>query len=275
MAKKADTPKVIQLPADEPLVLVGEPKRIKGQFRLANTGDQPVIVRDGLLRAAPEKKGRGKSKTPALEIRKPLHPIRLKAGDSRSVKVKMAVDPFTPPGEYEAELEVGGEVRAVTVHVTEKLDLNLNPSKLVLRAAPGATVSRRIVVRNNGNVPLTIGEIGAVVLEDERIECRVLRRVVAAIDADKSKQADMTDYFKLMVSQVHEVLSQSGALRVHSKTGTVTIAPGAIQPIDLEIRVPDSLDRRTRYLASVPIYNRNLVFEVAPILNDQDGKDIG
>lgn len=268
MAKKSDTSRrLLAMSNEEPLVLVGEPQRIKGKLHLTNTGTEEVVLQNTQLRTVTTKKGRGKSAPPALEINKPLHPIIVRPGRSRSVSVKMALDPTTPPGEYEAELEADGEIKPVIVHIIEKLDISLNPGKLVIRESPGGTATRRVVIQNHGNVPLPIGDIGAVVLEDDRLECRILRRAVAAIDTENS-EATFEDHFRTIIAQVQGVLQQAGALRVRNKTGNVTIPPGGTQAIDLEIQLPDTLDKRTRYSASVALYNRNLIFEIEPILGN-------
>ncbi|HLV33548.1 MAG TPA: hypothetical protein VKY59_00480 [Spirillospora sp.] len=273
MAKKGDTSGVLKaLASEEPLVLVGESGRIRGKLNLTNTSSEEVVLQDALLRTLPVKGARGKETPAALEINKPLHPIIMRPGRSRSVSLKMTIDPYTPPGEYDAQLEIGGETKPVKVHVVEKVDLSLHPDRLVIREAPGGTVTRRIVIQNKGNVPLVIGEIGAVPLEDERLECRILRRVATAINTE-AKAADFEDHFRTAMAQIQGVIQQAGALRVHNNTGTVTIAPGGAQAIDLEIQLPESLDRRTRYTALVPIYSRNLMFEIAPILGDQPTKN--
>jgi hypothetical protein len=273
MAKKADTSGVLKaMSSDEPLVLVSEAGRVKGKLNLTNASTEKVVLQDGMLRSVPAKGERGKTQPPALEINKPIHPIIMHPGRSRSVSLKLSIDPHTPPGEYEAKLEVGGETKLVKVHVVEKVDLGLYPNKLVIREAPGASVSRRVVVHNNGNLPIVIGDIGPVVMEDELLECRIIRRVVAAINTD-DKSAEFEDYFRTAIAQIQGVLQQAGALRVRNTSGAVTIPPGDTQPIDLEIQLPESLDRRTRYTAVVPIYNRNLTFEIAPILGDQAAKN--
>ena len=272
MAKKRETQSVFRaMSSEEPLVLVGEPGRIKGKLNLTNSGAEEVVLQGAQLRTAATSKAA--ESRPALDINKPLHPIIVRPGRSRSVSLKMALDPTTPPGEYDAELEVGGEVKPVKVHVVEKIDIRLHPDKLIIREAPGGTASKRIVVQNVGNVPVTIGDIGAVVLEDDRLQCRLLRRVVAAIDT-KNPEAEFEDYFRTLIEQAQGVLQQAGALRVRSKTGSVTIPPGGTQAIDLEIQLPESLDKRTRYTASVALYNRNLDFEIDPILGDRSDNDI-
>ena len=270
MVKKSDTSSGLSdMSSEEPLILIGEPGRIKGKLHLTNTGSEEVVLQNARLRATPAKKGRSKS---TLEFNKPLHPIIVRPGRSRSVSVKMVLDPSTPPGEYDVELEAGGEIKPVKVHVIEKMDISLNPSKLIIRESPGGTVTKRVVIRNDGNVHIVIDDIGAIVLEDDRLECRILRRVVAAIDTENS-DASFEDHFRTAIAQVQGVLQQSGALRVRNTTGSVTLSPGATQAIELEIQLPKTLDKRSRYSASVPIYNRNLIFEIEPVLGNHSSND--
>jgi hypothetical protein len=270
MAKKPETVSVLGMLGNKPLVLTGEPRRIRGRFNLTNTGDEQVVVRGAQLRTASKTKRRGAQ--PALEVNYPIHPIIVRPGRSRSVSVRMSIDPYTPPGEYEAELEVGGETTPIKLHVIEKVDLSIFPDRLIIRDAPGASVSKRIIVRNNGNVPVSIGEIGAVVLEDERLECRLVRRIVAALDSE-NEEAELEDHLRTAIAQAQSVFQQAGALRVRNRSGTVTIEPGSTEPIDLEIQLPNSLDRRTRYTGSVALYNSDLVFVIAPILGDIPDKN--
>jgi hypothetical protein len=113
MAKKIETPGVLKRLSDsEPLILVGEPKRIRGKLNLTNTGAEEVIIQNAHLRTAQAGvvPGRKAAQKPRLEISQPLQPIIVRPGRSRNVSVKMALDPYTPPGEYDAELEVSGEV---------------------------------------------------------------------------------------------------------------------------------------------------------------------
>jgi hypothetical protein len=266
MAKKRETYRGLKaMSAEEPLVLIGEPGRIKGKLNLTNTGTEDMVLEGAQLRTAAATTKRSGA---ALEINKPLNPIIVRPGRSRSVSLKMALDPTTPPGEYDAELEAGGEVKPVKVHVIEKVDIRLFPDRLIVREAPGGTAVKRVVIRNDGNVPVTVGDIGAVVLEDDRLQCRILRRFAAAIDTG-NRDAEFEDYFRTLIEQIQGVLQQAGALRVRSRSGSVTVPPGGTEAIDLEIHLPESLDKRTRYTASVALYNRNLTFEIDPILGDR------
>ena len=53
-------------------------------------------------------------------------------------------------------------------------------------------------------------------------------------------------------------------LRVHNPT-PLALAPGDVRAVELEIRVPDGLDKRTRYLGSAALYTTDLEFVVVPM----------
>ena len=79
---------------------------------------------------------------------------------------------------------------------------------------------------NRGNVPLMIGEIGAVVLDDELTNCRSLRAVTAAWP-DEDGQHDAIDRFvDLFVKEGwKKVVEHSGVLRVHTVGGPSSSCP--------------------------------------------------
>jgi len=106
-----------------PLVLVGPPRAVRGEFRLSNPGGQKVVVRQPLLRttAAPARTQKGSAEGEAAHV---LRRIVLRPGQTRPVPVALSLDPRTPPGSYQARLEIAGEKRDVVVHVTEEVALS-------------------------------------------------------------------------------------------------------------------------------------------------------
>src|SRR5262245_61287059 len=99
--------------AAEPLVLIGPPRGIRGEFRVQNPTERKIIVRQPLLkRAAAAPRGKGaKGATPIPEEALALRRIVVRPGQSRPVQIALTLDPTTPPGTYEAQLDVDGEMR--------------------------------------------------------------------------------------------------------------------------------------------------------------------
>jgi hypothetical protein len=258
---RSDKPEhdVLDLPAAEPIVLVGAPGELHGEVRLHNPGEQKLVLRDARVRSEALKIARVGAPTAPAELA--LRRIVLRGGQSRSLPFQVPMSPHTPPGEYRGQIEVGGRTREVVMHVTEVVRLEISPDPLVVRNSPGETITKRAVFTNSGNVALTIGDIGAVALDDVLRECRTNRAAIAAI-GDKVGKLD--EYIAELARQTKVALEQSGNLRVHLSEGELTLEPGEVRPVELSVRIPDSLDRRARYVGVAAIYNANLTFDVVP-----------
>jgi sorbitol-specific phosphotransferase system component IIA len=258
--RRSDTPDydVLEQPPDEPIVLVGPPDRLQGELRLHNPGEEKLILRDARLRAQqPEKARAGTSALPELALRR----IILRRGETRSVPFRVPADPHTPPGEYRGQFEVAGRTREVVMHITEMIRLEISPDQVLVENWPGETLRKQVVFTNGGNVPLVIGDIGPVVLDDTVFVCRTNRAAIAEV-GDRVEKLD--DYISELARQAKIALAQMGHLRVHFAGGQLRLEPGEVRLVDLEIRVPDGLDPRTRYVGSAAIYDTNLDFLITP-----------
>lgn len=143
------------------VTLVGAPGPISDQLEFHNGGEQRAILRQASLVSSQLEAATGQR----LGVAMPsvvLHP-----GQARRVPIRITIPIHTPPGRYDAELLVAGQSVEVVIHVVEDYDLDVAPTEVVLENRAGDRTVRQIVCTNRGNVPLMIGEIGAVVLDDE------------------------------------------------------------------------------------------------------------
>ena len=243
---------------DAPVVLRGTPRHLVGRIPLQNPGEDLAVLRIATVR---DHDGRLGIPDP---ISQRLATKVLRPGQRDSVRLRLRLDPTTPPGEYRTEVEVGGGVRPLILQIAEVVALDLSPPLLVVENRHGESVEKAVSVTNRGNVPLVIGEIGAVVLDDERFECRTLRRAAEVLG---SATEDVTvDHFLTEIARAsRHVLERSGALRVRNLGGAVTVAPGETVSVGLRIDVPAGLDGHTRYVGTVPIYTQDLRFMVVPV----------
>lgn len=250
--KKASASSLVDARKGEPIVLVGQPDRMQGELFVHNPGEKKIVVRDAQVRAAT---------VAAAPLSFRLAPIPLRPGLRRRVPLSFAIDPGTPPGEYQGELEIDGSTHPVVLHVTENVRLDIAPDRIVVPNLPGETVVKRVIFRNLGNVPLTIGEIGGVPLDDEMLQCRTFRAALGAL-GDETKSLE--SYALEVARQLKGIVEQAGLLRVHNTAGVVELEPGAMSAIDFEIRLPKTLDRRTRYRGEAHLYTNRLRFFVVP-----------
>lgn len=242
---------MVEWAADAPIVLVGQPGSVRGEVRLRNDSRDRTVLRDGRLVGAEDGGRAGK-----------LRPIKLKAGETRTVPLTLHLDPTTPPGEYRHELEVGGLRREAVLRVVERVDLRLQPSSLRVENRPGQTVTRTVLLTNRGNVPLTLDRVDPVVLDDVLLDCRILRRALAALDEETGTFQEFLDE---LVRQAKRALDETGLLPVRLAAGSVELQPGEATAADLEIDLPSGLDPRAEYRGRVGVYGASLRFTVFPV----------
>jgi hypothetical protein len=240
---------------DQAVILVGPPSCVRGLVTLRNTSEQRLTIRRCRVNSIDE------ILAPEAGLQATLGSTRVPGGATTTTEIVLELPSSTAPGEYRASLEISGVPFEARIVITEVMDLEISPARLIVENDPSRKITRRVVVRNIGNMSLIIGEIGAVVLDDELMDCRTLRGALAELTGS---EVSIGRVIGALASNAHAALEQAGALRVHNATGRQTIAPGETELLNLEIRVPEHLDRHTRYFGDARIYTQNLSFLVVP-----------
>ena len=239
----------IGAPQGESLVLAGPPRRLTGRVELKSRSDSTVIVREVGLSDA-----RGLlAKGPLVQA---IRPLVLRPGQQRRMSMALALDPATPPGEYRAELELGGQVRPVVLLVSEIVDPGLQPSSLVIFNRPGEVQRRRVAVSNEGNVAFTPGEFGAVDLEDDLVAARAMRlrlRPWADLDIPALERSAVA-----LVPVASAGAFREAGLEVRLAGRPVELLPGATGVIDLELTLQTELPAGSRFRGQIPVLTRNI-----------------
>lgn len=242
------------------LTLVGAPGPISHELELHNGGEQRAILRQAAF-VSPQLEAATGQRPGVVMPTIVLHP-----GQARRVPIHITIPIHTSPGRYDGELSVAGQTVEVVIHVVEHYDLDVAPSEVVLENRASDRTVRQIVCTNRGNVPLVIGEIGAVVLDDELTNCRSLRAVTAAWPDEDGEHEAVDRFVDLFVKEGwKKVVEHSGVLRVHTAGGPQELSPGQTQVVDLEITLPDKLEPRTRYTGVAPLYMSDLTFRIVPV----------
>ena len=248
--------------AEAPLVLAGPPRAVRGEFRVQNASAEKLSVRGATLRSAVPA-GRAKKHQAALASFLPesgvaLRRILVRPGESRPVPVALELDPRTPPGTYHAELMIDDQRRAVVMHVTENVALELAPEDVVLPNRAGEKFKRTVVFTNHGNVAVPIRALGTVVLDEELVHCRALR---GALD-DVGDTMESLDDFMAALGKRYKRLYETLALKVQNEA--VTLAPGDTRAVELTITLPEKLEARSRYTGYAAISTNSLSFAIVP-----------
>ena len=257
--KKSSPASLFVQPVDQPIILAGAPHELEGQLFLQNTGQERLTLRDLSVRQMATTR-----KVPRVipeGVPFQLGSVTLEPGQQQRVSVNLSLDQYTPPGDYAAELEAAGETRSVIIHVVESIDLDLEPRELVLDNLPGETARKQVVVSNQGNVPLTIGDFGEILLDDDRHSQRVLHIFLDSIGAEP---LPLEEYAALLLRESRQVIDEAGALQVKCVGGPFVLNPGDTQAVELEITLPPRLVANRRYKGRAVIYTDNLDFVVVP-----------
>jgi hypothetical protein len=233
-----------------PLLFAGPPTGVRGSFVLRNLGDH--VVR-GLRMRIERTTLRRPDGGPLTEL---VADAFLRAGEHARVSVSLRIDPFTAPGQYEAELVVGEHRYAALIVVAARLATVLSPA-LVLLSPRHHVAETQVLVRNEGNLPLKIDNIGPVVLEQSELECLVIRDTVHRL-----KHPTWDELVGTASDELKKHLDLK-PLGVRTLNKPVEVHPGAYALMLLEVTVPRELPRHRVLFGSVLIGDAPLVFQLS------------
>jgi len=232
---------------DEPLVLAGPPGQLTGSIHLHNPGDAKVVLRDAGLR----------DPSGVLQLssaRHALKPVVLRPDQGGSVALSVAVDPTTPPGEYRAELDVGGHSPPVVLHVAEVVDLTVRPRSLVVTNEVGVPQRKRLIVTNDGNVPFTPVSPARVDLLDDVRGDRVQRVAIDALLGAGRPELEALVVALLTISRE----DPAGSAEVRAAGGQTEVQPGETRAVEIEITLHDEMPPNRRYRGRMPVLTRDV-----------------
>jgi hypothetical protein len=232
---------------DEPLVLSGPPAELTGRIQLHNPSGAKVVLRDAGL-----KDPSGVLRLP--EARHVVQPLVLRPDQGGSLPLSIAVDPATPPGEYRAELDVGGRTRAVLLQVAEVVDLTVEPRSLVIVNRPGTAQKKRLIVTNEGNTAFTLGDPVTVDLREDPPRYGALRVAIEPLLRGDKLDLDELVVALLAVAREEERL---GSVEVRARR-QVEVQPGETTAVELELTLKDELVATRRYRGRLPVVTRDV-----------------
>ncbi len=232
---------------DDPPVFYGPPSSLQGNLRLTNpTAEKLKLLQ--LPLSAPGLAGLARAPVGELQLG-----ARLRPGEQGAAPATVALDPRTPPGEYRAEVALGGRSQPVVLQVVEHLDLRVQPGVVYLYTEGERTFTRRFVVENAGNVPVRLGGRCAAMLVDVVEERAALRDSGARACEDPDSDA------------LRELLcawSRQQVGLVFLDRPDETLQPGEIRAGDATIILPDGLQSHRRYEVYLELYNAGVLLDV-------------
>lgn len=232
----------------------GEPLNMKGSVLIENKS-QSLQKNFKLQFEKQDQLGHFWRSPNEIKIRKPLQ-----AGEKAIMPVSFSLDQTTPPGIYNSEALLEGEKTEMVFDIAEKIEVSLSPEVIYFEIAPGTKLEKPIYVTNNGNVNLQFESPGALILEDEHLECRTIRSAVRSL----REMEDINQVFKIAANELEKLYDEAGVLRVSLKGDPIVIEPAETKRIDLVFSFPSTLNRSSFYEGVLRFFNDRVLIKVIP-----------
>ena len=229
------------------IVLRGTPPVLYGDVTLVNDSDEKVKVRHLEMTTRSETKRAQPALAPsALRIG-----ARLAPRVTTRARASVTVDPQTPPGRYTMDAE-GFAEGGVVLEVLERVSVQLTPSRLELRGAPGDVLDAELAVSNRGNVPVAIPRAALVHLEEKFWMGRSLTYVLR----DISRDAGATSFMDKLLAELKD--TDIRPMRVDVESKEEELAPGASAVLRLRLHLPEELRKGRDYVRSISFMHARL-----------------
>ena len=229
------------------LFFSGPPRALTGTIPLVNSGAgkqriQSVSVSAGNLKGAA-----------GLPLREFSFYAKLYPGEQANVSGTIMLDRRTEPGSYDIEITVGSRTLPATVHVTEVVDLRMQPHEITILTGSASSYTRKFIIENAGNVDLPIGaRCEAPIFDSFDLVSSML---IGLHKADKDSAESMVKGFLQEWSEL-----QAGTLVINREP--MTLHPGQKVAIDAEFQLPPELKRLRHYHANLQLYNATLSVDI-------------
>jgi hypothetical protein len=176
-------------------------------------------------------------------------------GDSARVRLRLRLDPHTPPGRREVEVLVGDARTTAVLEVAEHPRVRITPPAVAVSGPPGATLTARVVLANLGNVPVPLDRLGAVTLDEDGGVCRSLDGALRA-EGENGLQAVLDEAVRRVAG------TRVDHLRVRVGDPSA-VEPGETRAVDLELRLPSDLSAGRTYQGMLRLVGASLLVQVA------------
>lgn len=236
---------LVDWPAERTLTVAGSPRSLHFPVTLRNpAGEQAAPLEASFADMRPVGGG-----DPIRVLPAPVQ-LRLGGEGSASARVRLRLDPATPPGRYEGRMRLGDISRAVAIDVLPEPKLEVRPAPLVVDASAGGAQRILVGFDNRGNVPLTIDLNGAYPLAEE-----------APVAPDKLDAAGpLASVFDRLLgrAQAPTLIPFEGTLGLAMPGSAERLDPGESRTLSVSLMLPAGLSPTARYHAFAPVYGSDL-----------------
>ena len=224
------------------IILSGPPLSLRGPVILQNSTDEHLFIRELPMKNI-------KNADAVFPVHTTLKPL-----ETRSQNIYYSMDPLTPPGTYEMNLQIGNANKKVKLIVHENLDVQLSPQHIVLEGIePRIQHIKEILFSNKGNIALTIPAVKHNTLTDMDLICRNLSQAVRAngdegiektLDAfTKGLKKDITDWVDISIKEAGQI-----------------VEPGQTILLHLSITLPKDVNKNYHYTGDIRMFDKLICY---------------
>jgi len=215
----------------EEMVFIGPPSNLEGRIALCNTSDEPIHIRKLPLMA----KGTEKIKLP--EKNEVSISAKLQPNQELETTASFSLDNKTPPGEYQAAINVGDKEHLVKVIVHPNVSVKVTPQKLhFIGAAPKQEHKVKLLFVNEGNVPIQIPSVRHSTVLDADTICRNLSLAVRK-SGDEGSEATLDSFVKGIKKDM------SGWVELSLDEAMQIVEPGKDLILNLTMKLPEDINK--------------------------------
>jgi hypothetical protein len=206
-----------QSAAVAPLVFRGQPHRLSlSDSTLAGHDRGEILLPEALA-------AHSRSATVSLPVR---------GRGSRPASLRLRLDRTAPPGRHRAELRLAGKSIPVELDIAPSSHVRMTPGSLDFVGAPGASVEARVLLANDGNVPVELPAQAAASLYDGG------GPAAALIETCRQGNADASQIIGCWLGALRAGCS---VIELSVAGGAVDLPPGAEREITLGTRLSRKL----------------------------------
>lgn len=239
----------------QPILIYGSPGRVQGSLTLQNDSETKLTVRSIPIQAP---KLRSRTLEPLQEVR---IFSRMYPSQQSRVTLDFPIDPSTPPGTYQATVQIGDQSQPVQIRISENVELEVEPDTVTVSVQDQKRFEREFVVTNVGNAPVSVGEKWIAALQSpEGIESQLVQSMKAICQKKQDERTPSReegaaqDLCCLVASQ------QPGPVTL--TWNNLTLAPGEAKVLKGSIELPDGMQPHRHYFAEFELFSTSILVDI-------------
>jgi hypothetical protein len=235
----------------------GIPSECRGELTLINVSNDKVKVRALSTQKHPQK---GKTQGKKVGVLQPTHialSARIPPHSEIQSTASLNLPPDTPPGQYQATVMCGKQKAPIEIDVLAHQEVLIEPSHLRVQGESGEIIKTQISIKNLGNVPLDIRNVGMVWLREKDWIGRTLVYTLRETAPNES----LNDFGDRLLHTFHDDMIPPAKIQFEPVIQDL-LAAGCNMLRTICLTLPLGIKKGRRYLGFIKINENRIWLEV-------------